>query len=528
MENGTSPRQHWFDRELAWVVSIFALLWIGIGSAAYYYSPVVACLNFKLNDPAATCRQALELSYLPMSTKSRLRIKLVETHIELSENDEALTVIAHEEEAAGTTVWLLEKKADLLQRESRQDKAAAAYREILKLEPTNQSAASDLTRIEVDTNHLNMARKTAATFVETSPNSAVMISWQGWVEHRAGDNTKAMAFYDRAIALTPEEAYLHRDVSDIKIAMNDRTGAVEAMTMAIKIAPEETSYFEKRAEIYETIGEIQLSQADYEESLSINRNATTLVTLGRSYTDSRDFEKARLLFDEAISQNYEVIWVYDSKIRMYVRQGSFPEARKAIAELLKIDPESIDAKYWNASMSYEEGRYEDALREFEDILRLAPNYTDAMIEAGHALIELKRSKESLPYFTEAIANRPSSEYAYASRARAHFQMENWWATVSDANQSIKLRPAQIGVYARRGLAWAKLGKLEEAKASLDEAAKNAPTLEWIQRDNLEFLITHNFLAEAQAALLDLKKVAPDSKLVPEFETLLRMRGMKVP
>jgi tetratricopeptide (TPR) repeat protein len=528
MENTTPSKQRWLDGELVWVIAFFGLIWLGIGGAVFYYSSAIACMNFKLADPATTCGKALSLSLVPAEIKSQLRLKLIERHIELSENDKALAVIASEEEASGQTISLLEKKSELLKNEGRSEEAATAFRDILKLDAKHEDAASSLTRIEVDTNNFDAARKTAATFVETTPDSALMISWQGWIEHRAGDQKLALAFFDRAISLQPETAYLHRDVADIKLAANDYAGAIAAMTLAIKFDPEDTAYLEKRADIYETIGELKLSQADYEKVLSISRNASTLISLGRSYTDSEDFEKARVVFDEAIAQDYEMAWAYESKIRMYVRQGNFAEAKKAISELQKIDPESTDIKFWNASISYEEGRFEEAWREFEHLVKEAPNYTDAKIEAGHALIELKRAKESLPYFTDAIANRPDYAYAFDSRARAHFHMENWWAAVSDANQAIKLRPGEGISYARRGLAWAKLGKLQEAKTSLETAVKYAPKLEWVQRDNLEFLIEHSFLAEAQTALSNLKTVSPESKLVGEFETILRTRGVKIP
>jgi tetratricopeptide (TPR) repeat protein len=528
MENKTPSKQRWLDGELLWVIAFFGLIWLGIGGAVFYYSSAIACMNFKLADPATTCGKALSLSLVPAEIKSQLRLKLIERHIELSENDKALAVIASEEEASGQTISLLEKKSELLKNEGRSEEAATAFRDILKLDAKHEDAASSLTRIEVDANNFDAARKTAATFVETTPDSALMISWQGWIEHRAGDQKLALAFFDRAISLEPETAYLHRDVADIKLAANDYAGAIAAMTLAIKFAPEDTAYLEKRADIYDMIGELKLSQADYEKVLSISRNASTLISLGRSYTDSEDFEKARVVLDEAIAQDYEITWAYDSKIRMYVRQGNLAEARTTIDQLLKIDPENVDAKYWKATISYEEGRYDIALQEYEKILKDAPNYTEAMIDAGHSLIELKRAKESLPYFTNAIANRPNSDYAYASRARAHFHMENWWATVSDANQAIKLRPGEGVAYARRGLAWAKLGKIQEAKTSLEAAAKYAPKVEWVQRYNLEFLIEHNFLAEAQTALSNLKTVSPDSKLVPEFETILRTRGVKIP
>jgi tetratricopeptide (TPR) repeat protein len=517
-----------FDRELALLVAFFGLAWVLIGGGGYYAYPVFACLNFEPSDSTRVCERALERSVLPSAMKSKVRMKLVDAYSNASDNLKALAVIADEEKASGGSAMLFDKKAGLLRSEGRSEDAATAYREVVKLSPTNEAAAEALVTIEVDSGNIVGARQTAADFVKNNPNSTVMMSWQGWVEHRAGENELALTFFDRAMALAPNNAGLHRDVADIKLAMKKPLEAIDAMTKAIQFAPDNGYYLDKRAEIYESLGESALSQADYEKSIMVYRSVSTLVALGRSYTDSGHYEKALSLLNEAISQEEEIEWAHSSKIRLLVFQKKYPEAKLAIEELRQKIPESLDCKYWEAIIAGDESRYEDALKGFQSILKEWPNHSDSLLETGHALIELNRPAESISYFTQAIGNWPASDVAYAARARGNYYLGNWWATLSDANQSIKLKPKQGSVFGYRALALAKLARVEEAKASFEISVLNAPKIEWVQQDYFNFLLNSNDLTGAKLALDGLRTNIPDSKFISEFEAALTARGIKVP
>jgi tetratricopeptide (TPR) repeat protein len=521
-------KQKWFDRELAALLGFFALVWVVIGGGVSYGWPVYACLNSKLGNGSASCEQALELALLPAPVKDSLRRALISTHAYNSDFDKALALLAELEKQNGGSVWLFEEKASLLDRQGKFAEAAVAYAEVLKLQPDNEAAASALIGKYVSLGNLEAARKTAEDAVTYHPNAS-MISWQGWIEHRAGFHDLALSFYEKAIAVGPESDWLHRDMVDIHLTQGNTEKALLAMEKAIQLAPDLASHRDKRADLYTTQGQFLLAQADYEASLAINRSTETLILLGRSYTDTADYDKALPLFDEALTQNYEMEWAYDSKIRMQVQQKKFDDAQKTIDDLLKFNPESVDARYWSALIVAEQGRFAEALPLLQKLLETAPYYTDAMVEAGHVLIELSRPAEALTYFNSAVLSRPDLAYTFDGRARAHIGVQNWWAALSDANRAIALNVRLGSAHARRGYALNKLGRMIEAQASLETASVTSPQLEWVQRAYMDFLIENGLVTEADVALQRMKDEIPESILVPGYEAALAaLRAAKVP
>lgn len=528
MEQAKQSNNSWFDRELAAIVAVFAGFWLLVIGGGYYANSAIACLSFSVEDNRPICAKALELSVLPPPLKSKVRVKLIESYTNFSENEKALALLDDEIKNGGGTVWAYEKQAALLTNLDRLDEAQVAHRNVLKLDKANENAASLLVGLAMRDSKFAEARKTAADYVKDNPQSAYMMSWQGWIEHRAGDNELAMRYFDQVIALSPNTDGYYRDIADIKLAMEKPAEAIDAMTSAIKIAPEETTFLEKRASIYESMGETKLAQADYEASLAVGRGAESLILLGRSYTDSGDFEKAMLLIDEALAQQVEVAWAYESKIRLLVRQKKLEDAKIVIGQLTAFDATSVDARFWTAVITHSNGRLDEALNDFQNLVKDAPNYVNADIEIGHVLIDLNRAAESVVHFTASIADRPKAADAYAGRARANHSLQNWWAAISDSNQSLKLQPRQSEVSAYRGLSYEKIGKLENAKASLKTASLNGPDLEWIQRENLRFLIENNYLDDAKNALQGVRDTSPTSGLVMEFAAKLRGLGVDLP
>jgi tetratricopeptide (TPR) repeat protein len=507
--------------------ALLGMFWVVVGSVAYHVFPVVICLNELNASNQEICRTALSRASIPSVFRSKVRVKLLGM-LGPDSSEEILTLVNDAEKDNDLSGGLRLSRANAFRNLDRPDEAVTEFLAVLKLEPSNEDAINALIRLRIDKKQFDEARNEAQNYLSANPGSWNTIAWLGWVEHLTGNQDLAVDLYGRAIKLSPEVYWLYQDLGDIHEAAGQFDKAVENFTIIIEKDSTDTSALLRRADAYEGMDDYKHAQADYEKALENTRDYNTLVLLGRSYTDSRDFAKAVLLFDEAFKSEELDDWGYASKIRMYFSEKRYAEVKSALVELKKFSSESVQATFWQASLDDVEGRDAEALSGYLKTLESWDNEFYTILHVGQVLVDLKRPQESIAYFSKAIEIHPYSAEAFNGRSLAHLENKDWTAGLADAEKSILLDPAQSIGYARRAGAQAELGKIDNAKADYATSIQNGPKLEWIQKNNLEFLIRNNLLADAKSALQAARTSFPHADFVNDEEAILRQRGVTLP
>jgi tetratricopeptide (TPR) repeat protein len=507
--------------------ALLGMFWVVVGSVAYHVFPVVICLNELNASNQEICRTALSRASIPSVFRSKVRVKLLGM-LGPDSSEEILTLVNDAEKDNDLSGGLRLSRANAFRNLDRPDEAVTEFLAVLKLEPSNEDAINALIRLRIDKKQFDEARNEAQNYLSANPGSWNTIAWLGWVEHLTGNQDLAVDLYGRAIKLSPEVYWLYQDLGDIHEAAGQFDKAVENFTIIIEKDSTDTSALLRRADAYEGMDDYKHAQADYEKALENARDYNTLVLLGRSYTDSEDFAKAALLFEEAFKSEDLDDWGYGSKIRMYYYQRRYVDAKSTINELLKFEPESVHATYWQASIDDEEGRDAEALSGYLKALKNWDNEFFPNMDVGQVLVDLNRPDESITYFNKAIEIRPYSAEAFSGRSRAQLSKKDWSAALADAETSIALDPAQSIGYARRAGAEAELGLIDMAKADYATSIQNNSKLEWIHQDNLAFLIKYNLLVDAKSALQKARLRFPNATFIAEEEAILRQRGVSFP
>lgn len=123
----------------------------------------------------------------------------------------------------------------------------------------------------------------------------------------------------------------------------------------------------------------------------------------------------------------------------YLQKGETERAKSPLREALKIDPRSETANIALALVFQQEGETESAEKHFRAALASAPGNPRILNNYGAFLMEQERFEEALGYFKKA-----SADTFYGERSR---------------------------VFENEGLAYRKLGKTEQAKASFERALR---------------------------------------------------------
>lgn len=158
----------------------------------------------------------------------------------------------------------------------------------------------------------------------------------------------------------------------------------------------------KCVECYTNIASIHASQKQYDQAEAVYKKALEIAPespdvyngLATLYNAQKKFDQATEA--SAMAQKYGAAAPGGLSASAVFNQGviawnasKIPEAKKAFAEAVKIDPKMADAHYWLGMANLNEGNMPDAATAFEEYLKLAPTgqYAD---QAKGILSQIKK------------------------------------------------------------------------------------------------------------------------------------------
>lgn len=168
------------------------------------------------------------------------------------------------------------------------------------------------------------------------------IAWSG-----KGDKDRAIADYDQAIKLNPNNANIYNNRG---IAWSDKGEVGRAISdydQAIRLDPKSAAAYDNRGNAWDAKGDRDRAIADYDQAIRLNpRNAKAYYN--RAYTRLSKGENDRAIadFDQFISLNPNFAPAYNNRGTARLSAGDLERAITDFDEAIKMLPkESIS--YWN-------------------------------------------------------------------------------------------------------------------------------------------------------------------------------------
>ena len=106
--------------------------------------------------------------------------------------------------------------------------ARAAYGEALKRDGGFRPAQLNLARLDVAESRFDDARRTYAELLRKDKRDATVMYESGLLEQRAGKPVDAMRWFEKAVAESPSDVRMGLALIEVKAAIGDRPGALEA------------------------------------------------------------------------------------------------------------------------------------------------------------------------------------------------------------------------------------------------------------------------------------------------------------
>jgi tetratricopeptide (TPR) repeat protein len=203
-----------------------------------------------------------------------------------------------------------------------------------------------------------------------------------------GNSGEALRYFEESLKLKPESDAANYQIAQILFSSGDMNNGIAYMLKALKINPENIWYNVMLAGAYYQTGRIDSTIILYEKAVSYHPDKEDLqMTLGRLYSENRNFDKAQGIFD-SFDSKYGINEASTlASVRNMVLAGNYKEALPKALMLSEEFPEEIMYKGLLAEIYRGAGLKEEAVRLYDSLLAENPDNPETVLSLSDFMIE---------------------------------------------------------------------------------------------------------------------------------------------
>jgi tetratricopeptide (TPR) repeat protein len=330
------------------------------------------------------------------------------------------------------------------------------------------------------------ALKSFAFAEQMGQGLAYFHAYRGWAYYKTAQYDQALAEYEKALAAEPantaylfERGYIYEDLGKTRLAIGDYSAA-------LLHRPREEAYLNARARVLRYEGEFARAVADLDAVISEEPTPSAYFDRASTWVSAGELEKAEA--DIAKAENAPELQsaVAILRARILAARGQTENALSALEQIVKAEPLSNDARYWQAVMLYRLGRYGEAYPIYSDLRAIWPRDISIMIERAETAIELNKNEDALADVNAALDIDPEYTRVLEARALLMIRKSRYASALQDCRKAVAIDAGRPLSHYRCGLAHWMLNETKEAEAAFSEAIRLDPefALAWGDRGEL--------------------------------------------
>ena len=311
----------------------------------------------------------------------------------------------------------------------------------------------------------------------TEPASAEQLLRSANEYFRQGKYEEALADYNEAIRIDPQDALAYYNRGTTKGALDRHQEAIHDFDQAIRLKPQEALAYDNRGTAKGTLGQLQEAIDDFDQAISLNpQHVTAYYNRGTAKGRLGRFQEAIDDFDQAIRINPKSALAYNNRGNAKSALGRQEEAIVDYSEAIRLKPHHASPYYNRGIAKGALGRYEEAIADYSEAIRLNPKNAKAYCNRGIAKGKLDRHEEAFLDFDEALSLSPQFGEAYFNRGVTNGILGRHEEAIADYSEAIHLNPLDASAYYKRGNVQALLWRHQEAIVNYDAAIRLDPKL----------------------------------------------------
>jgi len=264
---------------------------------------------------------------------------------------------------------------------------------------------------------LAQAHKLYEEINAAAPNNFQIVNMLALVSLHGGNYQKAVAMYDKAVALNPKsaEAYFNRGYA--LQALKQYEAAIASYGQAIKLKPDYPEAYAQCGAVYRSCGDNQTAITYFDKAIAYKPDFVTIhFNRGNALRDLKRYEDAVTSYDLAVTlkPDYVEAWLNRGNALMELKRPA--DAVDSFDEAIRHKPNYVEAIVNRGNALKDSDRPEAAVASYDQAIALAPNRADAWSNRGNVLNSLNRQAEAIASFDRAIAIDPQHADSYWNKS----------------------------------------------------------------------------------------------------------------
>lgn len=273
-----------------------------------------------------------------------------------------------------------------------------------------------LAQVKHDTNLAAGLPALEAALARHAPTQAEFYFELAEAYRRAGNQPKAIAFYEQACARAPADWQSFFRWGTTLTAAGQPQRAAAALERAQALAPQESAVLEAIANLLARQGRWREAVATLQMALALDPTAASLQsTLGARLLQLNEVKEAEKAWREAVRLRPETATIQLNLANLLANNGNFTEAQFHFQAALRSAPTFAEAYLAYAIALAAHGNRIQAERHLQEAIKHAPNHYEAHLRLGQLLRErgeiaratthLRKAAESLESRIRESANK---------------------------------------------------------------------------------------------------------------------------
>jgi tetratricopeptide (TPR) repeat protein len=347
-----------------------------------------------------------------------------------------------------------------------------------------------------------------------------MYLFQGDTQRQRGDLEAAIAEYDKAILLDPDNANAFVNRGRARTVKGEVDAAISDDDKVISLVPDNVVAYNNRCFDRDKKGDFEAAIVDCDKAIALDPSfAYPYNNRGLAFASQGKLDNAIADYEKSIALDGENIFAYQNRGDARIKIGNWDGAIADFEKCITINAKSAQAYNGRGLARYYKGEFDQALADFNKALSLDPNAPVAYNNRGLALIGKGNLDQAMADYDKSIALNNRNDLAYSNRGYLRNQREDWNGAIADFDKAIALNPKSADAYNGRGLAHYYKVHLDQAIVDYDKAIAIDPNFAEAYGNRALCLLVLRRDAQAEQ---DLKKCFElDESLQPVFDPLVK-------
>jgi Tfp pilus assembly protein PilF len=268
------------------------------------------------------------------------------------------------------------------------------------------------------------------------PSDGFLFRNMGVYHSAAGDENRAIEWFDRALALNPKDfhAMLNKGVALSKMGEPDR--AIEWFDKALALNPKDFHAMRQK---------------------------------GVSLTEKGDHDRAMEWFDKALELNPKDFHAMRERGSLHFKRGEEDRAIEWYNKALAVNPRDNDAMRSKGVALSKKGDHDRAIEWFDKALAVNPKDSNAMRQKGVSLSEKGDHDRAIEWFDKALAHNPKDYDAMRNKGVALSRKGDQDHAIEWYDKVLAVNPKDYEAMRNKGVVFSLKGEEDRAIEWFDRA-----------------------------------------------------------